>query len=89
MLARPQRKNDPSMKTKKDIKANDDMREEYDFASMKGGVRGKYAKAFDQIAITVLLDSDVAEIFPDSQSVNEALRTLARAMRKRDDNAQQ
>ena len=71
------------------IKANDDMREEYDFASMKGGVRGKYAKAFDQTAITVLLDSDVAEIFPDSQSVNEALRTLARALRKRDDNAQQ
>jgi hypothetical protein len=77
------------MKTKHDTEANDDMRDEYDFASMKGGVRGKYAKAFEHTATTVLLDSDVAEIFPDSESVNEALRTLARALRKRDDNAQQ
>jgi len=77
------------MKTKHDIEDNDEIREEYDFASMKGGIRGKYAKAFDQSATTILLDSDVAEIFPDSQSVNEALRTLARALRKRNDNAQQ
>jgi hypothetical protein len=77
------------MKTKHDIEANDEMREEYDFATMKGGVRGKYAKAFEHTATTVLLDSDVAEIFPDSQSVNEALRTLARALRKGSNNAQQ
>jgi len=70
------------MKTKHGIEPNDEMREEYDFSRMKGGVRGKYAKAFDRTATTVLLDSDVAEIFPDSQSVNEALRTLARALRK-------
>lgn len=77
------------MKTKRHIESNDEMREEYDFASMRGGVRGKYANAFDHTATTVLLDSDVAEIFPDSQSVNEALRTLARALRKGNDNAQQ
>jgi len=77
------------MKMKHDTEANDEMREEYDFASMKGGVRGKYAKAFDHTATTVLLDSDVAELFPDSQSVNEALRTLARALRKGKENAQQ
>jgi hypothetical protein len=77
------------MKKKHDIEADDEIREEYDFASLKGGVRGKYAKAFDQTATTILLDSDVAEIFPDSQSVNEALRTLARALHKGVDNAQQ
>jgi hypothetical protein len=77
------------MKTKHDTEANDEMRDEYDFASMKGGVRGKYAKAVEHTATTVLLDSDVAEIFPDSESVNEALRTLARALRKGNDNAQQ
>lgn len=77
------------MKTKHDIEANDEMREEYDFAAMKGGVRGKYANAFEHTATTVLLDSDVAEIFPDSQSVNEALRTLTRALRKGSNNAQQ
>nr|VFJ75830.1 MAG: hypothetical protein BECKFM1743A_GA0114220_108792 [Candidatus Kentron sp. FM]VFJ76309.1 MAG: hypothetical protein BECKFM1743C_GA0114222_109222 [Candidatus Kentron sp. FM]VFK22296.1 MAG: hypothetical protein BECKFM1743B_GA0114221_108483 [Candidatus Kentron sp. FM] len=64
------------MKTKQNTEAGHDMREEYDFASMKNGVRGKYAKFFDQTAITVLLDADVAQIFPDSHSVNEALRTL-------------
>ncbi len=67
----------------------DDMREEYDFANMKGGVRGKYVKAFEGKATTVLLDSDVAEIFPDSASVNEALRTLARVLRRREEGAQQ
>lgn len=68
---------------------NDDMREEYDFSSMKGGVRGKYAGAFEKTAVTVLLDSDVAEVFPDAQAVNEALRTLARVLRNKDKSAQQ
>jgi hypothetical protein len=89
VLERLRRKNGPSMKTKHDIDANDEMREEYDFASMKGGVRGKYTKAFEHTAPIVLLDSDVAEIFPDSRSVNEALLTLALALRKANDNAQQ
>lgn len=73
------------MKQKQDIEESDDMREEYDFSSMKGGVKGKYASAFENTAVTVLLDSDVAKIFPDSQSVNEALRTLSRVLK----NAQQ
>ncbi len=77
------------MKMKQNTDIGDNMKNEYDFSSMKGGVRGKYAKAFEHTAATVLLDSDVAEVFPDSQSVNEALRTLARVLRKRDENAQQ
>lgn len=67
----------------------DDMRDEYDFANMKGGVPAKYVKAFEGKVTTVLLDSDVAEIFPDSSSVNEALRTLARVLRRKEDGAQQ
>ena len=67
----------------------DDMRKEYDFANLKGDVRGKYVKAFEGKATTVLLDSDVAAIFPDSASVNEALRTLARVLRRREEGAQQ
>ncbi len=47
----------------------------YDFS---GGVRGKYAKRYAQGANVVVLAPDVAEIFPDSVSVNEALRTLVR-----------
>jgi hypothetical protein len=51
------------------------MREEYDFA---GGVRGKYAARFARGSNLVVLDEDVARVFPDSGSVNDALRELAR-----------
>lgn len=77
------------MKSNQDTENKDEMREEYDFSSMKGGVRGKYAGAFEKTATTVLLDSDVAKVFPDSQSVNEALRTLVRVMSNKEKNAQQ
>ena len=53
----------------------DDMREEYDFT---GGVRGKYTERFAKGSNVVLLDADVARVFPDSESVNTALRELAR-----------
>jgi hypothetical protein len=51
-----------------------EMREEYDFS---GGVRGKYAARFAEGANVVVLDPDVAEVFTDSESVNQALRALA------------
>lgn len=51
-----------------------DMREEYDFSK---GVRGKYAERFSEGSNVVVLDPDVAEVFPDSESVNRALRALA------------
>jgi hypothetical protein len=54
---------------------NDEMRSEYDFS---GGVRGKYYEAYTQSSNVVILDPDVAAIFPDSASVNEALRLLAK-----------
>ncbi len=76
------------MKQNQDTEENDDMREEYDFSCMKDGVRGKYASVFENTAITILLDSDVAKVFPDSQAVNEALRTLARILRNTEINAQ-
>jgi hypothetical protein len=53
----------------------DEMRSEYDFSS---GVRGKYYEAFRAASNVVILDPDVAEIFRDSASVNEALRLLAK-----------
>lgn len=54
---------------------DDEMRPEYDFS---GGVRGKYYEAYKQASNIVVLDPDVAEIFQDSASVNEALRLLAK-----------
>ncbi len=52
-----------------------DMRPEYDF---RGGVRGKYAKRFSEGSNVIVLDPDVASIFPDSKSVNDALRAIAK-----------
>ena len=43
-----------------------------------GGVRGKYAARYAAGTNLVLLSPEVAEIFPDSTAVNEALRTLVR-----------
>lgn len=48
---------------------------DYDFSN---GVRGKYAARFAEGTNVVVLSPDVAEIFPDSEAVNEALRTLVR-----------
>ena len=59
---------------KPEINDSDDMREEYDFSD---GVRGKYAAGFAEGSNVVVLDPDVAELFADSESVNDALRTLA------------
>ena len=51
-----------------------EMLDEYDFS---GGVRGKYAGRFTKGCNVVVLDPDVAQVFPDSESVNQALRALA------------
>lgn len=50
-----------------------DMLDDYDFSQ---GVRGKYAERFAQGSNVVVLAPDMAEIFPDSESVNNALRLL-------------
>lgn len=52
-----------------------EMLSEYDF---KGGVRGKYAQRFAKSTNVIVLDPDVAQLFPDSESVNEALRALVK-----------
>ena len=62
------------MKTTKS-KRRVDMLPEYDFSK---GVRGKYAKRYATGSNVVVLSTDVAKKFPDSDSVNKALRTLVR-----------
>ena len=49
------------------------MLDEYDFSE---GVRGKYAQRYYADQNLIRLDDDVAEMFPDAKSVNEALRAL-------------
>lgn len=62
------------------LKAQDDMLPEYDFTK---GVRGKYAKRYTEGSNVVVLSPDMAKVFPTSESVNEALRTLVRVGRKK------
>ncbi len=49
------------------------MRAEYDFSA---GVRGKYVERYRQGTNVVLLDPELADAFPDSKSVNDALHAL-------------
>jgi hypothetical protein len=58
---------------KKQVERDPDMLDDYDFSQ---GVRGKYVQRFAQGSNVVVLSPDVAEIFPDSESVNTALRLL-------------
>ena len=56
-----------------------DMLAEYDF---RGGKRGVYAERYAQGTNLVALSPDIIAVFPDSESVNEALRTLVKAARR-------
>ena len=56
-----------------------EMLNEYDFSK---GVRGKYAKRYAAGSNVVVLLPDVAEVFPDSESVNEALRVIPKIARQ-------
>jgi hypothetical protein len=57
-----------------------DLLEEYDFSK---GVRGKYAKRYAQGTNIVVLAPDVAAVFKNSQSVNDALRTFMKMRGKK------
>ena len=56
----------------------DDLRPEYDLSKLTGGARGKYYARATAGTTLVLLERDVAEAFPDGQTVNQALRALIR-----------
>lgn len=65
--------NGARMKKQHDVEQDPEMLDDYDFTN---GVRGKYAERFTQGSNVVILAPDVAEVFPDSESVNNALRLL-------------
>ena len=70
-------RNEPNfMQMDNNHESEDEMLPEYDFSKMKGGVRGKYVERYRTDTNVVLLDPDVAQAFPTSDSVNEALRLL-------------
>ena len=62
------------------VEDRDTMRPEYDFT---GAVRGATAARYAQGANVVVIDPEVLDVFPDGDTVNEALRALAPVMRRR------
>jgi hypothetical protein len=68
-----------SMKKEPAAKRGDDMRREYDLSKLEGGVRGKYYRRATAGTNLVLIEPDLANMFPDSEAVNRALRVLAEA----------
>lgn len=64
------------MKKASATKRADELRPEYDLSQLKGGVRGKYYGQATSGTNLVLIDPELAEVFPDARSVNRALRLL-------------
>ena len=58
---------------------DDELRPEYDLRSLRVRKIGPGRKSFGGV---VRLEPDVAEVFPDAESVNEALRFLIRVARE-------
>ena len=65
---------------KKALKKNNEMLREYDFSK---GVRGKYARRYARGSNVVVLEPDVAKVFPNAEPVNSSLRSLAEIIRGR------
>jgi hypothetical protein len=55
---------------------NDDLRPEYDLSQLRGGVRGKYYRQATAGTNLVLIEPELANVFPNTESVNRALRLL-------------
>jgi hypothetical protein len=64
------------MKKASNKSARKPMRDKYDFSRAE---RGKYARRYAGGANVVVLEPDVAKVFPDSESVNASLRKIIRA----------
>jgi hypothetical protein len=54
----------------------DELRPEYDLSQLGRGVRGKYYRQAKARTNLVLIEPDLAQAFPDQESVNRALRLL-------------
>jgi len=69
--------NDEVMKKRRE--KNNGMLPEYDFSQ---GVRGKYARRYAKGSNVVVLEADVAKVFPNSEAVNSSLRSLAQIIHR-------
>jgi len=61
---------------------HEEIRKEYKRDDLGKGIRGKYFENYEKGSNLVLLNPDVAAVFPDDASVNEALRSLMKIARQ-------
>ena len=54
----------------------EDLRPEYNMDELKGGVRGKYRQRYEESSNVVVIEPDLAKVFPNTKAVNDALREL-------------
>ena len=66
---------------KKMSEDNYEMKDEYRFDYSKSRPN-RFAKEYNKMKRSVLLDSDVADYFPTTESVNEALRSIVKNVSK-------
>src|SRR6266700_1166210 len=79
-MARRQRQRSSNCMKKASAKEDDnDLRPEYDISKLKGGIRGKYFRRATAGTNLVLIEPELAGVFPDAESVNRALRLLVDA----------
>lgn len=69
-------------KPKKTAAPADELRPEYKRSDFGTLVRGKYVERLAKESNVVVLDKDVAELFPNAASVNDALRALGEIARR-------
>lgn len=62
---------------------DDDLQSEYDFRSLRGVVRGKYAARYRERLRVVRLADDVSAAFSDEAAVNAVLREYIRLRQER------
>ena len=65
----------------KKMQKDSEILEEYDFSQ---GIQGKYAGKYAAGTNVVVIEPDIAEIFPDHESVNLALRSLAEIVKRQE-----
>jgi hypothetical protein len=68
------------IQSRKAREKNGDMLAEYDFSK---GERGKYARRYARGSNVVVLEPDVAKLFPNADAVNSSLRSLGKIIRRR------
>jgi len=60
----------------KKVKEPDELRPQYRGEDLGKGVRGKYFESYQKGSNLVLLNPDVAKVFPTEAAVNKALKSL-------------